>query len=65
VSTIKTRELDCAIVMAIYQTLSGKLNFPFLEDELRNSLEKIAEAQNGMMQNSEESSQFWEAMAYR
>lgn len=54
----------CAIVMAIYQTLSGKLNFPFVEDELRNTLEKIAEAQNGMMQNSEESSQFWEAMAY-
>jgi len=54
----------CAIVMGIYQTLSSKLNFPFLEDELRISLEKIAEAQNGMMQNSEESSQFWEAMAY-
>jgi hypothetical protein len=35
-----------------------------VEDELRNTLEKIAEAQNGMMQNSEESSQFWEAMAY-
>jgi hypothetical protein len=54
----------CAIVMAIYQTLSSKMNFPFLEEELRISLEKIAEAQNGMMQNSEESSQFWEAMAY-
>jgi predicted oxidoreductase len=54
----------CAIVMAIYQTLSSKMNFPFVEDELRISLEKIAEAQNGMMQNSEESSQFWEAMTY-
>jgi hypothetical protein len=54
----------CAIIMAIYQTLSSKLNFPFVEEELRISLEKIAEAQNGMMQNSEESSQFWEAMAY-
>jgi hypothetical protein len=50
----------CSMVMATYKTVGASLKLPFTEQELRDTVVRIANDQTGMMRVSEESNLFWE-----
>lgn len=52
----------CAQIMATYNTLAGKLKFPFTAAQLRQTVLDMAAKQVDMMVTSDESFTFWEVV---
>jgi hypothetical protein len=51
-----------ACIMATFEVLKDKINFPFELEELETAMNQIAENQNQMMEGSEETGVFWSSM---
>ncbi|MVM39505.1 hypothetical protein GO730_21080 [Spirosoma sp. HMF3257] len=55
---------NMAILLATFQSLKDKLDFPFDETSLRHTANSIISSQNALIGNSKETSQFWRTIMY-
>jgi hypothetical protein len=55
---------NMSILLATFQVLKDKLEFPFDENELRQTAYAIMSSQNSMIINSKETSVFWKMVMY-
>ncbi|GAB3568738.1 hypothetical protein GCM10027578_21850 [Spirosoma luteolum] len=55
---------NMAILLATYQALKDKLEFPFTDDELRQTAYSIIGAQNSLITGSKETATFWKIVVY-